>query len=142
VEFDDYLAITALLADYAVAADTGDFDALAALFRDGMVSSPGGPVSRGYEQVRSRFADRPRDYDVTARRHLTTNIALHCDITGLRAHSRSYFVVVQKLAGFETLQPVTAGTYRDEFYKGPDGWAFTAREIEVGLMSDLGARLY
>jgi hypothetical protein len=51
-------------------------------------------------------------------------------------------VVVQKLAGFETLQSVTAGTYREEFCTAPAGLAFTAREIEVGLMLDLGARLY
>ena len=82
---------------------------------------------------------------MTARRHLTTNITLRGDATGRGAHCRSYFVVVQKLAGYDTLQPVTAGTYRDEFRKvhdGPDGWAFVTREIEVGLLSDLGARLY
>ncbi len=140
---DSYRAIENLIYEYAERIDSGDFEGVAELFRDAEIVAPAStqPV-RGYEAVLAMYNGATRRYaDGTPRsRHLVTNVAIEVDEEASRASARSYFTVLQATEGLP-LQPIIAGSYRDEFLRREGRWRFKRREMLPQLLGDLSQHL-
>lgn len=141
---DDRAAITNLVFSYAERIDAGDFEGVADLFRNGEVSAEGSDVVyRGYDAVLGMYTAATRKYeDGTPRtKHVTTNLSIDVDEAAGTATGRSYFTVLQAVAGQLALQPVIAGRYRDGFERTGTGWRFVSRHMIVDLVGDLSHHL-
>ena len=136
-------AIANLVYRYADFIDDGDLPALAGLFSEGCVTGPDGQESRGYDAVLAIYRNAVRIYPDTGTpctQHVTTNLAIEVEDSGIRARARSYFTVFQAAEGFP-LQPIISGRYRDEFALRNGQWAFHRREITPRLIGDLSRHL-
>ncbi|HEX5268371.1 MAG TPA: nuclear transport factor 2 family protein [Acidimicrobiales bacterium] len=141
---DERGAISNLVYAYADRIDAGDFEGVADLLRDAVVSAEGNDaVYRGYDAILGMYTAATRRYeDGTPRtKHVTTNLAVELDEGGRKATARSYFTVLQAVPGQLALQPVIAGRYRDGFELGGTGWRFTSRHMIVDLVGDLSHHL-
>jgi ketosteroid isomerase-like protein len=142
VQTDDVEAIRALIHEYAELIDTGDLDAVAALFTHGTWSSPGrGAPLRGAEQVRRAYDGVILYDDGTPRtKHVISNVTIEIAGDGAEATARSYFTVLQARPDFP-LQPIIAGRYHDRFERVEGRWRFVDRQIIPDLMGDLSRHL-
>lgn len=140
----DTEAITTLLFRYAELMDSGDFAAVAGLFRHARIRvGPGdgdtldaGAMQTLWEQSVIRYPDgTPRT------KHVTTNVIVEVEPGGDRAAARSYYTVLQQVEG-GPLQPVVAGRYHDRFERVDGAWRFAERDYTlVDLVGDLSRHL-
>ena len=141
---DDSRLIENLIYTYADRIDAGDLEAVAELFREAEIVAPA-QDSRcvGYDEVLEMYRQACRIYESTGTpltKHITTNVIIEMDETGMEASSRSYFTVVQATEALP-LQPIISGRYRDTFRKTDRGWQFIRREMHVDLIGDCSAHL-
>jgi 3-phenylpropionate/cinnamic acid dioxygenase small subunit len=141
--WESYHAIATLLYRYAEYMDAADFDAVAELFRDAVLTNEGveGEV-RGGEAIGRlyRRTNRVHDDGTLRTRHITANVIVDIDEDGGTASARSAFVVLQQTSTLP-LQPVVTGRYRDRFVRRAGAWQFAQRHIVVDHVGDVREHL-
>jgi uncharacterized protein (TIGR02246 family) len=141
---DARTAISNLVYTYAERIDAGDFEGVAALFADAVVTAEGGEERRGSAQVLAMYEAFTRRYpdDGTPKtKHVTTNLILDIDEAAATASSRAYFTVLQAVPGQLPLQPVCAGRYRDTFVRVEGTWRFATRHMVIDLVGDMSKHM-
>jgi hypothetical protein len=141
---DARIAISNLIYTYAERIDAGDFEGVADLFADAVVSAEGGVACRGRDEVLALYQASTRRYEddgTPKSKHVTTNLILDIDDAGGAASCRSYFTVLQAVPGVLALQPIVAGRYRDTFVRADGAWRFATRHMIVDLAGDLSRHL-
>jgi uncharacterized protein (TIGR02246 family) len=141
---DGAAAVERLVFAYADAIDAGDFEAVADLLADAVVTAEGSEREwRGRDAILGLYVRGTRRYeDGTPRtKHVTTNLIVDVDEVAGTAMCRSYFTVLQAVPGELPLQPVVAGRYRDAFARNGGRWRFVARHMMVDLVGDLSHHL-
>ena len=128
--------ITALVHTYARLLDTGDIDAVAALFEHATWRSlPDGSVLRGSTAVRPVYEDLLARGGDNHTKHLITNLSVALAPGATTATSHCYWTVLERTPG----QPIgigPSGQYTDTFEKAEGGWRFTDRLITVDLTGE------
>jgi 3-phenylpropionate/cinnamic acid dioxygenase small subunit len=140
---EDSRQIENLIYLYAERIDSGDLEGVAEMFRDAEIFSPVHNVTRsGYDEVLEmyRLSCRLHDSGTPLTRHLTTNVIVEVDESGLTASARSYYTVIQASPTLP-LQPIISGNYRDQFRKVDGEWQFARREMVVELIGDCSEHL-
>ncbi len=141
--WESYHAITTLLYRYAEYMDAADFDAVAELFADAVLTNEGvdGEVRGGEAIARLyRRTNRVHDDGTLRTRHVTTNVIVDIDEDAGTAAVRSAFVVLQQTPTLP-LQPVVTGRYRDAFVRTDGLWRFAGRHIIVDHVGDVREHL-
>ncbi|MGH9024524.1 MAG: nuclear transport factor 2 family protein [Acidimicrobiia bacterium] len=127
--------ITALIHVYAELLDAGELDGVAALFAEADYGSPNRGRIHGAAQVRKVYDPVILYADGTpGTKHVISNVTI--ELVGDTASARSYFTVLQALAGLP-LQPIIAGRYHDRFALDGGTWRFAERMILPDLIGDL-----
>ena len=142
---DSNQAIANLIYTYAERIDHGDYEGIGDLFAHAEITAEAmdDPV-RGRDAVVAMYTASTRIYEDTGNpktKHVTTNLIIEVDEAGDRATARSYYTVMQAVAGSLALQPVISGRYRDEFERVDGGWRFARRHMFVDLVGDLSQHL-
>lgn len=129
--------ITALVHSYAELLDSGELDAVAALFADATWrSETTGQVLRGADEVRKVY-DHIVLYDGTPRtKHLITNLTISVDPEGSSATGQCYFTVLQGVVPGQPIEPVLSGRYVDRYRKVAGRWQFADRLFVADLLGD------
>jgi hypothetical protein len=142
---DARAAITELVFTYAERIDAGDFEGLAQLFADAVVTAEGAPFeTKGVDEVLALYRSSTRRYEddgTPKTKHVTTNLIIDADPDAGTATCRSYFTVLQAVPGSLGLQPIVAGRYRDRFARVDGAWRFAARHMIVDLVGDVSQHL-
>jgi 3-phenylpropionate/cinnamic acid dioxygenase small subunit len=141
--WESYHAITTLLYRYAEYMDAADFDAVAELFADAVLTNEGvdGEVRGGAAIGRLyRRTNRVHDDGTLRTRHVTTNVIVDIDEEADNASARSVFVVFQQTPTLP-LQPIVTGRYRDRFVRTDGTWRFAQRHIVVDHVGDVREHL-
>jgi 3-phenylpropionate/cinnamic acid dioxygenase small subunit len=131
-------SIENLIFTYAGYVDDGDLDAVADLFADAVIGVDGMDVGlRGRDQILGllRSTIRLHDDGTPRTKHVTTNVLIEVDDDGETATARSYFTVLQAVAGLP-LQTIVAGRYRDRFACQDGRWRFVERRFTTDLIGD------
>ncbi|HEY5155225.1 MAG TPA: nuclear transport factor 2 family protein [Acidimicrobiales bacterium] len=145
----DAVAVTNLLYRYAELMDLGDFEAVADLLADCVITVEGVPgEQRGRATILAMYVDWTRRYeDGTPRsRHLLSNPIVEVDAEAGTATVRSSYTVFQQ-TDVLALQPIIIGRYHDSFARGETvddgdrGWHFTHRHLFTDLTGDLSQHL-
>jgi 3-phenylpropionate/cinnamic acid dioxygenase small subunit len=133
-----------LLHLYAEAIDSGDYDAIGALFAHGRICAPDGtPMASGAEAVAAMYSATTRRYpdDGTPKtHHVITNPIIEIAPDQASATARSRFTVFQA-TDVLPLQVVITGGYEDRFEVIERRWAFTERIMKPRLFGDLSQHL-
>lgn len=140
---EDSRQIENLIYLYAERIDNGDLEGVADLFRDAEIFSPAHNITRsGFDEVLQMYqlSCRLHDTGTPLTRHLTTNVIIEVEDSGLSANARAYYTVIQATASLP-LQPIISGRYRDQFRKVGDSWQFARREMIVDLIGDCSEHL-
>jgi 3-phenylpropionate/cinnamic acid dioxygenase small subunit len=141
--WESHHAITTLMFRYAEYVDAADFDAIAELFADAIVTNEGveGEIAGG-ESVKQLYVGTNRVHDdgTLRTRHLTSNVSVDIDEVAGAATARSSFVVFQQTPTLP-LQPIVTGRYRDRFARSDRGWRFAQRHIIVDHVGDVREHL-
>jgi hypothetical protein len=137
--FDDYLAITNMLARYSELLNLGDLDGLGELFRHGRITATGTTNTwEGSEAITAMYRDSivlPSKLPDSL--HFTSNLQIQID--GERATGKAYFVAMhQSPSG---IMPILAGRYHDTFRKVEGRWWFDHRHMIADLEGDLSTHL-
>jgi len=138
-----YEQIRNLLGRYTECMDLGDFDGLASLFTEAVMTDfEGREIGRGFDAIKANYVDGTQLYDGRpGTKHVTTNVQIEVDEDAGTAVAKSAYVVFQatpKLA----LQPIITGRYHDDFARGADGtWHFSVRRFAVDTVGDLSQHL-
>jgi pimeloyl-ACP methyl ester carboxylesterase/ketosteroid isomerase-like protein len=119
---DDVEQIKQLVARYNLAFDYGDVDGyLATWTEDGLFHRSNALRSyQGHEALRELITTFP-----VQGRHVSTNFVV--DVDGDRASASSYLLYLSA----DGYQPVMFGVYADELVRGPEGWRFAVRKLQV-----------
>lgn len=136
--------IERLLYSYAERIDAGDFDGVADLFADAVITSEGSDRRIiGRDGALAMYAGSTRRYPngTPLTKHVTSNVMIDLHDDGVSATSRAYFTVLQAVPGQLALQPIIAGRYRDRFDCVDGRWRFTGRHMIVDLVGELGHHL-
>lgn len=130
-------AVSKLIYEYAARIDAGDFDGVAQLFAHGTFLD-----FHGADAVRNCFERMVVRYDdgTPRTKHVTTNLIVDVDEARGTATARSYFTVLQGVAG-SPLQIVIAGRYADTFHRLDGEWWFDHRIVHSDLIGDLSRHL-
>src|SRR3954451_21423037 len=141
--WESHHAITSLMFRYAEYVDAADFDAIADLFADAVITNEGvdGQITGG-EAIKQLYVSTNRVHgDGTLRtRHLTSNVVVEIEEAAGHAAARASFVVFQQTPTLP-LQPIVTGRYRDQFVRGGRGWHFARRHIVVDHVGDVREHL-
>jgi 3-phenylpropionate/cinnamic acid dioxygenase small subunit len=141
--WESYHSITTLMFRYAEYIDAADFDAIADLFADAVITNEGvdGEIAGG-EAIKQLYLNTNKVHaDGTLRtRHLTSNVIVDVEEVAGTATARSSFVVFQQTTTLP-LQPIVTGRYRDRFIRGDRGWHFAQRHIVVDHVGDVREHL-
>ena len=143
---DSAREIENLLYTYAERLDSGDLEAVAALFANGRIKpAPDASAEatfEGRERVLEMYRAATRLYeDGTPRtRHITTNAIIEVDDDTGVGSARSYYTVLQRTDSLP-LQPIIAGHYHDTFQRIDGRWWFDTRIMFIDLVGDLGQHL-
>jgi 3-phenylpropionate/cinnamic acid dioxygenase small subunit len=141
--WESYQGITTLLFRYAEYMDAADFDAVAELFANAVLTNEGvdGEVRGGEAIARLyRRTNRVHDDGTLRTRHITTNVIVDIDEDAGSASARSAFVVLQQTSRLP-LQAVVTGRYRDRFTRRAGAWEFAQRHIVVDHVGDVREHL-
>jgi 3-phenylpropionate/cinnamic acid dioxygenase small subunit len=138
-----YHAITSLMFRYAECIDAADFDGIASLFADAVMTNEGveGEIAGG-DAIKQLYANTNRVHDdgTLRTRHLTTNVVVDIDEKAGSANARSSFVVFQQTPKLP-LQPIVTGRYRDRFETDDGAWRFSQRHIIVDHVGEVREHL-
>lgn len=138
------VAICNLLYRYAELMDSGDFVAVAEMFRHArVVLDPKDGSSVDADGILQIWTDSVIRYpDGTPRtKHVTTNPIVEVDEKAGTATCRSYYTVFQQTDTL-SLQPIIAGRYHDRFENVDGAWRFAERDYSlVDLVGDLSQHL-
>lgn len=140
--FENYLAISSLIARYTRLVDTAAYDELGAMFEFGEITANrGGEPLRGSAAIAGFYGRTNKSYGEAGAStlHIVTNLEFD-ELADAGATVRSCFVVLQSRPDLP-LQPIVCGRYRDRFAHGANGWAYASKHIEVGLIGDLSHHL-
>lgn len=141
--WESYHAITSLMFRYAECIDAADFDGIASLFADAVMTNEGveGEIAGG-EAIKQLYVNTNRVHDdgTLRTRHLTSNVVVDIDEKGGTATARSSFVVFQQTSALP-LQPIVTGRYRDRFDSAGGAWRFAQRHIVVDHVGDVREHL-
>jgi 3-phenylpropionate/cinnamic acid dioxygenase small subunit len=141
--WESHHAITTLMFRYAEYVDAADFDAIAGLFADAVVTNEGvdGEIAGG-EAIKQLYVSTNKVHDdgTLRTRHLTANVAVDIEESAGTATARSSFVVFQQTPNLP-LQPIVTGRYRDRFARADRGWRFAQRHIIVDHVGDVREHL-
>ena len=139
--------ITKLLYQYADYIDSGELESVAAMFADariiGVTADGDESVVEGQEAVLAMYQNFTRIYPDSGTPHtlhVTTNVIVDIDESGMSALSKSYVVVFQAVDGLP-LQPIIGVRYFDAFAKTHKQWRFSERKIVSTLIGDLSQHL-
>jgi len=141
--WESYHAITTLLFRYAEYMDAADFDSVAGLFADAVLTNEGvdGEVTGGDAIARLyRRTNRVHDDGTLRTRHVTTNVMVDIDDAAGSASARTAFVVLQQTPNLP-LQAIVTGRYRDRFERVAGAWRFVQRHIVVDHVGDVREHL-
>jgi len=130
-----------LIYRYAELLDSGELEAVAALFRHAVIVAPDGSETGGYDAVLALYRSSTRIYPDTGTpctQHVTSNVRI--EVSGNQATAHSCFTVYQGLSDFP-LQAIIAGRYRDSFELAEGEWRFSRREMLPLLYGDLSRHL-
>jgi uncharacterized protein (TIGR02246 family) len=123
---DDQLAIQQVIIGYCHAVDSGDGDAVAALFEDDASLGVGLP-----DPIVGKEAIRQLGGSVASMvpgvRHVTTNVMVDGD--GDAATARSYVRVFTTVGGAAETKLVASGIYSDALRKAGGTWRIAKREM-------------
>ena len=141
-------AIENLLYTYAERIDAGNFEGVAALFEDAVITVEGSEdETRGREAVQRLYETTTRRYEddgTPKTRHITSNAIVEIDEEAGSARSRSVFTVLQCTPGLP-LQPIISGRYHDTFVRESvresGAWRFSSRHMLLDLFGDLSQHL-
>ena len=141
--WESHHAITSLMFQYVECIDAADFDGIAALFADAIMTNEGvdGEVAGGaairalYQRTNKVHAD-----GTTRTRHVTANVQVDIEESADAATARSSFVVFQQTPK-TALQPIVTGRYRDRFTRVDGTWRFAQRHIVVDHIGDVSDHL-
>ena len=131
-----YEAIRNLLGTYCRLIDAGDFTALGALFRDGVLLDDKGRIAaKGAEAATALWTGLVKRYDdgTPRTRHTTSNPVIELD--GDNAECLSSFVVFQQVDA--RLEAIAAGRYRDTFVYADGSWRFASRQFFLDQLGDV-----
>jgi 3-phenylpropionate/cinnamic acid dioxygenase small subunit len=141
--WESHHAITTLMFRYAEYVDAADFDGIADLFADAVITNEGveGEIAGG-EAVKQLYLNTNRVHDdgTLRTRHLTSNVLVDIEEAAGTATARSAFVVFQQTSTLP-LQPIVTGRYRDRFHRSNRGWRFAKRHIVVDHVGDVREHL-
>ncbi len=141
--WESHHAISTLMFRYAEYIDAADFDAIADLFADAVMTNEGvdGEIAGG-EAIKQLYVSTNRVHDdgTLRTRHLTANVAIDIEEAAGTATARSVFVVFQQTPTLP-LQPIVSGRYRDRFARSARGWRFAQRHIIVDHVGDVREHL-
>jgi 3-phenylpropionate/cinnamic acid dioxygenase small subunit len=141
--WESYHAITTLMFRYAECIDAADFDGIAGLFADAVMTNEGvnGEIAGG-DAIKQLYVNTNRVHDdgTLRTRHLTSNLIVDIDETSGTAATRSSFVVLQQTPDLP-LQPIVTGRYRDRFERAAGAWRFAQRHIVVDHVGDVHEHL-
>lgn len=131
-----------LLARYAEAIDSGDFDAVGALLADAVVEDEAGnEIASGAGPITALFAATTRRHDdgtpLTA--HVITNVIVESAGPD-ELEMRSRFTVFQATSTLP-LQPIVVGRYVDRLRRDPAGWRFVRRRMIPERWGDVSEHL-
>jgi len=132
-----------LIARYAELIDSGDFNGVADLLGDAAVGDgDSASLLRGREAIQSMFASTTRLYPdgTPGTKHVTTNLILEIDEDAGTATARTYWTVLQAVAGLP-LQPILAGRYHDRFERSEGQWRFSERRYLIDLVGDVSQHM-
>lgn len=138
-----HIAVPNLIGLYAEAIDAGDFEKVADILADAVITTEGTDRETvGRAAVLAMYEDWTLRYeDGTPRtKHVTTNIILEVDEDAGTAAARSYFTVLQATTGLP-LQPIITGRYRDTFVRVDGAWRFATRHMITDHLGDLSHHL-
>ena len=122
---EDKDAIRDLLSKYCFHTDSGEADALVALFVENCLYD-GGPFGRFEDRAALHGFIAGAAARYSSVRHLTMNEVIL--VAGETARSRSYFLVLN--CASNPPAPIFAGTYEDEFVKAGGRWLFKSRIVK------------
>ena len=138
-----YEQIRNLLGRYTECMDLGDFDGLASLFTDAVMTDfEGNEIGRGFDPIKANYVNGTQMYDGRpGTKHVTTNVQIEVDEEAGTASAKSAYVVFQATPNLP-LQPIITGRYHDDFARAADGtWHFTVRRFAVDTVGDLSQHL-
>ena len=125
---DDKLAIQELIARYSMYEDTGDADAMAALFtEDGCTVNSRGAVIRGREQLAEAARRRWEKPEVHRWVHWSANVVVEATDDGAEAHSYAMILVIGDDPEDIRVRSLTAK--RDRLRREGGRWLFASREV-------------
>lgn len=136
---DSAIAISNLIARYAELIDLGDFEGVADLLGKAAVGEKDSPsLLDGRDAILAMFTSTTRLHPdgTPGTKHVTTNLILDVDDEVGTASARSYWVVLQAVAGLP-LQPILAGRYHDRFVRAAGSWRFAERRYLIDLVGDV-----
>ncbi|WP_257449752.1 nuclear transport factor 2 family protein [Archangium lipolyticum] len=131
-------SIADLVARYALAYDTRDWDALVECFTPDAsltLRVAGGDLAgpfRGHSEIMRLMRDSAAAQD-DRRRHVCTNLVVDPSGPGT-ATARSYLTLISVRDG--RLEVLSTGTYTDEVVQAGESWRLRARHIELDLPTD------
>lgn len=132
--FDDWVAkaaVAELITRYTALIDTGDWDAIAALYtEDGRMSRPSAPDDFivGRTAILEAFVARPR----REARHVVANVLVTIDDDS-HARATSQILLFTGSAAddggipFQSASPPMVGTYEDKLVRSGQNWYFVER---------------
>ncbi len=128
--------ITALVHSYARLLDSGDVDAVAALFEHSTWRSwPRGSVLRGTAEVRPVYENLLAQDRSRHTKHLITNLSVDVEPGATTASSHCRWTVLQGTPG-EPISITLSGQYTDTFEKVDNRWRFSDRLITTDLTGE------
>jgi 3-phenylpropionate/cinnamic acid dioxygenase small subunit len=133
-----YEQIRNLLGTYCRLIDTGDFDALGALFADAVLLDDEGRVAaEGAKAATALWTAIIRRYDdgTPKTRHATINPVITLEDDGASAVCEASFVVLQQINS--RIEAIAAGRYRDTFAAAEGTWHFTSRQFFLDQLGDV-----
>ncbi len=143
MDMADRTAIENLIYRYARYVDTAQYEALGQLFRDAVITAnKTDQVFRGAEAVRDywRMSNKRFECGTPRTHHVVTNLEFDESADGSTVKVKSCFTVMQATS-IIPLQPIACGRYDDEFDRGPEGWRFRSKHIEVTLLGNMSDHL-
>jgi 3-phenylpropionate/cinnamic acid dioxygenase small subunit len=147
----DSVAVTNVLYRYAELIDLGDFEGVADLLADCVITVEGLPgEQRGRDAILDLYVSWTRRYPgdsgdsggpgTPRTRHLLSNPIVGIDAAVGIATVRSSYTVFQQTEVLP-LQPIIIGRYHDTFHRTGAGWCFARRHLFTDLTGDLSQHL-
>lgn len=132
-------AIQRLMNEYCYHVDSGDFDAMAALFEHATFQFIGDDDSAlsGVEEMRAMLNSVTLYDGKPHTKHLMSNVQIDIDESDERAEAQCYIAVFQAIPEKFPLQPIFIGCYHDQFERVDSEWRFKQRLISPDLIGDL-----